>query len=469
MKLNIFTVIEWLEKRGKKCYLSTIHSDITASSVKWLSNDGVEKETLYVVEDMSRENHIVVVIDKGSLCVCESSAEVLFDDFLMMFRYYQGLESRALNALFYKRSLEELASVASALFDSPVLIEGENRTLLAGSRQEWETMKSLEKVERIISFDFSSKTADTDPLPEYRKTIHPVQLRSSIWIGNTKVGRIIVSCYRGSIHAGTISFLRWITKLTERLISLEPQRYCLPSTLEQKLHMLLIGRQTDTGDLEHSLASLNWHSGDCYIFAVLAGFASTEYMDVLLTAIRQKCQAFRFLYHEDSLILLGNLRYEPDFQSIVQRIVVESGLQIHMGTSYPFYGWNNLLRFYQQSREIADFAIQENKTVLDVQSQMVQVLENIAAADEQLSCLVHPDLQKLRQYDEANGTQMLYTLQVYLFSGCRIPLASTVLNIHANTLRYRLHRIEEILPCNLFDVEYRQQITYAMLLPSSAE
>lgn len=62
-------------------------------------------------------------------------------------------------------------------------------------------------------------------------------------------------------------------------------------------------------------------------------------------------------------------------------------------------------------------------------------------------------LGPVRLYDEQNEADLLYTLWVYSTCGGKVVDTTAKLHIHANTLRYRLRNIEELLGAKLEDPE----------------
>ena len=62
-------------------------------------------------------------------------------------------------------------------------------------------------------------------------------------------------------------------------------------------------------------------------------------------------------------------------------------------------------------------------------------------------------LDPLFQYDTKNNSEFAKTLETYFTEGKNVIAASEILYIHRNTLKYRLHRIEEILGYSLCDPE----------------
>ncbi|HZH58744.1 MAG TPA: PucR family transcriptional regulator [Metabacillus sp.] len=69
----------------------------------------------------------------------------------------------------------------------------------------------------------------------------------------------------------------------------------------------------------------------------------------------------------------------------------------------------------------------------------------------------HYSLTRLKEYDQRHSTNLVHTLEVFLDHDSNVHEASKALNIHINTLNYRLKRISEIGELNLKNMN--QKIT----------
>jgi hypothetical protein len=81
--------------------------------------------------------------------------------------------------------------------------------------------------------------------------------------------------------------------------------------------------------------------------------------------------------------------------------------------------------------------------VPDDRTSMCRVLTGAENAVE-LALFVRERLGCLLDYDRVAGVELVTTLSVYLDCGCDYDMAAGELGIHRSTLRYRLHRIQEI-------------------------
>ncbi len=78
----------------------------------------------------------------------------------------------------------------------------------------------------------------------------------------------------------------------------------------------------------------------------------------------------------------------------------------------------------------------------------------------------HSAFQKLAAFDEKNDTDYQATLRCYLENNCNMNSAACRLNIHRNSLLYRIHKIEEILGYNITDSTENMYMLFSSLLIS---
>ena len=95
----------------------------------------------------------------------------------------------------------------------------------------------------------------------------------------------------------------------------------------------------------------------------------------------------------------------------------------------------------------------------------MQHISNLFLQKEASDIFCHPQLNRLQQFDEKHDTDYAFSLYIYLIHERNSVLAADALNIHPNTLRYRLKKIQEITNLNLDDAHERQYliISYELL------
>lgn len=71
---------------------------------------------------------------------------------------------------------------------------------------------------------------------------------------------------------------------------------------------------------------------------------------------------------------------------------------------------------------------------------------------EEMKQIYYETLGKLIEYDDKNESNLIKTLETYVDEGGNLGRAAEKLFIHRNTMKYRMTRMEEILKCNLKDI-----------------
>ncbi len=71
---------------------------------------------------------------------------------------------------------------------------------------------------------------------------------------------------------------------------------------------------------------------------------------------------------------------------------------------------------------------------------------------------------RIHEYDLANGTDFLLTLETYLMNNKSLMAAADKLFIHRSTLTYRLNAIEKITPIQLDDPGERLHILLSCIV-----
>jgi sugar diacid utilization regulator len=123
-------------------------------------------------------------------------------------------------------------------------------------------------------------------------------------------------------------------------------------------------------------------------------------------------------------------------------------LLVGLGQSYPTRA--GLRRSYQEAQEAREIGILLGRTGLVEFAELgfMHWLYHLPAERQSENRFVRV-VTNLRDYDEQHHGDLLRTLEVYLDSGNALAEASAALNVHRNTLLYRLRRIEELTGLDL--------------------
>lgn len=81
------------------------------------------------------------------------------------------------------------------------------------------------------------------------------------------------------------------------------------------------------------------------------------------------------------------------------------------------------------------------------------ILTQVNNRDSILPFLIDPGLKALADYDQANHTELVRTLQAYLQATCNLTVTARTLFVHPNTLRKRMQHITHLTGLDIKDAK----------------
>ena len=151
-------------------------------------------------------------------------------------------------------------------------------------------------------------------------------------------------------------------------------------------------------------------------------------------------------------------------ESVVAEVGRALGAEARAGVSAPAHAPRDLSAARQEAdRALAVVRDRDGERVAafdDVRS--LVALADLRGVVSDWPDLHSPKLAALRAYDEAEGTDYVTNLRVYLDSLGDVPAAARRLGVHANTLRYRLRRMVDRAGIDLRDTD--ELLTFALEL-----
>ena len=119
---------------------------------------------------------------------------------------------------------------------------------------------------------------------------------------------------------------------------------------------------------------------------------------------------------------------------------------------------------FNEARVAAILAADETAGTLIMCAENLGVYRLLAQIQKQdvLFQFAERTLGPLLERDRTTQTRYIETLESHLDCDCHLKQSSARLHIHANTLRYRLGRIRELLGCDINDAATRLNLAVAM-------
>ena len=116
-------------------------------------------------------------------------------------------------------------------------------------------------------------------------------------------------------------------------------------------------------------------------------------------------------------------------------------------------------RFMAQDVLKVGSSISKSKKIFEFKDYALYCIISKIKETPHYKAYIHPALKKLISYDEKFNTDYFSTLKTYILSFKDLSYTSTKLNIHRNSVKYRLQKIVDIC-----DIDFTDELLCAQLL-----
>lgn len=168
-------------------------------------------------------------------------------------------------------------------------------------------------------------------------------------------------------------------------------------------------------------------------------------------------------YEENELYIVVNtetLKLEELLKDLQREF--ENALPF-IGISYPFTNMFRLRHYREQAALALTMGKKKGKLINYCDEYVLAYVKTILQ-NKMDQYYAHPSLLKIKKYDDENGTDYFGTLYAYLVYERRHEKTAKALNIHVNTLTYRLAKINDLVKLDLDNPEFRQRLLLSYMI-----
>ncbi|MCM3161151.1 CdaR family transcriptional regulator [Metabacillus litoralis] len=383
--------------------------------------------------------------------------------------------------------LEDVAEKISEVLQCPITIEDVNHRLLAYSTHDDRTDQA--RISTIIGRRVPEKVINSlwkdGTIPKLLKTDEPIRVKTidEVGLGN----RIAISIWKNDEVLGFIWALEIERHLQEsdllllkkaaqavknKMLNLQVRKNKKIERNQEFFWKLLTGHISTEDEITDGLYELNLQLPSPFS-VVIFKFPQelNDEAEKKLTYLLQTTQQVNILLFTidfDELIILLSGKSDTALTDIKQ-FTTSTLSQLHERYSYKdvtasIGGIFTDSTFIEKSYKEALAVLSLKKRFPSETSNLNSFSElgfyqylDILFEQRKQTGYIHYPLYKLKEYDKQHGTDLVRTLEVFLDHDSNVHEASKALNIHINTLNYRLKRISEIAELNLKNMN--QKIT----------
>jgi sugar diacid utilization regulator len=252
-----------------------------------------------------------------------------------------------------------------------------------------------------------------------------------------------------------------LVQLISNAISLEMQKdgnFYSGLKNEGFIKDLLAGKIQDQEEIQERLRYLDCKFGN-KLYILTAVFSEADYSNMPKFFIKDYLSRMipdnTALVYKDHIVIIISPNSDKPFSHKVEEKLVEFLTENHMtaGLSYAFVSLTEMNRFYRQSLKAIELGRHMNRenNLYYYENYLFEHMLSICPEQGELHQFCHPSVLVLREYDKKNSTNYLKFLYQYLDNINNPRGVISALNIHRNTLKYRLDKIKGIMDVDLKD------------------
>ncbi len=459
MKLSMSLIGKYLEKFHPEYHI--VNDTLSISGVRFLSTslETFSKDYVYIgdakeyYQDSRYQNALLLTNGKNQLICHNADYEDLFNEVLSAFEFYNRIEQKLIMESARGTKLSKLVSIMGTIYEDAILIFDMEGKLIASEHdtflQEDMIYQELKQHKRMELNSIGRTFFQKDGTISHDLTDYPQQLfqknetRGTVAMYLTsnqeRIGFLMLFP-RTELSAAIALHLANLfseccimaNEFTDTASILTPKRTILES--------LLRGEKIPTPDVLQQLEqAVNMKKNGCIILFQNQNIQNYTIYRMTERTLDQLQNNISCEYQNSIVILTAVSNAKAILECLKEKLIYG---KYTIGISMTIQTATQIPMAYRQ----AQFALKNgnNPGIYHCKDFALEYLIQNLKNQEMAMELLHPLIGILKQYDQDNHTELYHTLRTYLLNNSSQIKTAEALNVHLNTLKYRLKRIEEI-------------------------
>ncbi len=374
--------------------------------------------------------------------------------------FFQALATSAVR----DRNIEKLLEIAYPFFDNPIYLCDSAFQLLAFSRTaavnkptpQWMSVTKRGHLDPdIIKGVKVSKIEELDSLKHatFVESIDAegvTDIVTHIEKGGARIANLTIVGSERPLEPYHLALADYLTECVKGVLESDFSYNESDGALyERWIALLLSGQAVDASQIEPHLKRMKWSIDDRYQVAVVEFFEDRSsgantldyYWRLLSLALPEhKC----FIYHNSIVILMHGTAHDRSTLTLGRsacELIRNNGLRCCL--SLPFDSLFALRAHHEQARRM-QWAATSKEPIAHYADHLLDDILNEVSFSSDWDAAILPEVRKMAEDDRLKGTDLVRTLSVYLSCSCNYTEAAEALNLHRNTVIYRIGRMQEV-------------------------
>lgn len=470
MKLNMSVFYDWLQDFHPT---AEIYSDaVEIDTVRLFSNNMTPKNNCMYIGKLSdlfvNGSEKVICTHNNDIIILDTDdEEEVLNSVLNAFEFYSKWDNALLELLSSNSMLQDFLNVSESVLKRPIFLLDSGQRLLAMSQnyplgsvdQQWDELilDGSSNMEMIL------KLNSTQPERFNRKGIYYLSddfgtphsgQHYNFFVNDKWVGKLVMIDLDNSVTAGEVCLLsilcshfdKWFLAHIQELDALQ---------LDHLLAAALADENNDNSELIRALNISGWTNADkLVIIQVSAPYQPYNINNHFCRTINYQFSNIFAINFRYSITLLCNLNLRSKADTIKELLPLLQSGKYYGVISQEFTMGESFCKNYQYTGITGQYCEKKAGQLYNGEDYIMKYIFH--EMPKQTSAdLCHPALRKLLEYDKNHQSDFANTLQVYLACERSNVETAKVLNLHRNSLSYRLSRLQELLDVDLDDPDTR--------------
>lgn len=443
-----------------------------AAGVRFLPDDGddLREDILYLSAE--REDHTWIQVGQERILVPGSSRQWFnrIGDCLEQFAQWE----LKLRELLLTRRLNEAMTLLGKIFGNAVyLVDSGFRVLAIESNEIYSELSAIWK--HLVTYGFipyhilsglrstgemNALQTQKDASLFYSTCFNNKFINRCLYQDGVLWGHFFVVGYRRGFTDGDLAYAQWVGSVLEQTLSHLADPVFSRDLDHETFFLHVIDRSlTDREQIAQQLRPLGWDPEGKYRILSLRADVNILMLAPLLCDKLERLFSCRSVIWND--LVVGVFPIQEDaagamLQDRLRAFINQEALIA--GLSDVFDGFYRLPDNCRQAVRALELGAGRPGSLTAYGDIAVTHLIRSLEPEFSLDMFCDKAVFRLRDYDMANESEYLHTLEVYLRSERRLTDTAAALFIHRNTLIYRIERISKLTGLDLDDPDIRLRV-----------
>ncbi|MCI8594722.1 MAG: hypothetical protein HFF09_05645 [Oscillospiraceae bacterium] len=426
----------------------------------------------------SHSCNLLVMETKADYDACIENIKRVFDIQIRVNNFSYGI----LNMCHENRGVQEMLNAAYQAIGNPIMLVDASLFLMKHAGME--TVRNEEQIDFTLTHGLLPEVYLNTIMAEEERHSHGGENELIVWESTFFQHRMVAGriLKNGRLigYLKVLEYNRPITRLEEYYISILCKFFSITldefygadptgnPMVESFLNGLLEQKITDADVIQSRAERIDLELYDTkYVITAefVEKYRNTDRLYLLKKQLKNHLNRSTVVVYQDTVVALYDVKnmdaLSPDSIKSLSAVLEANGCRA--AVSMPFHRLGDFYKSYVQTRSCLLTAqkLGRTETVVRYEDFIVEHMFLHFSDVFDLNDLVHPSVKLLLRHDKEKNTDFTETLFCYVRHKNDITAAAKALNVHYNTLKYRINRIVE-----LTGVDFDDEMTAFQLIIS---